>query len=72
MSETMDEVLDILKDTGPEWNGTLANHGPMAAEAIVTLGRGESAVPWVQEYKSRLEVHPGTTSPIRRQDWREA
>ncbi len=40
MNDAMDEVLDILKDTGPEWNGPLANHGPMAAEAIVTLGRG--------------------------------
>lgn len=54
----MDEVLDILQDTGPEWNGPLANHGPMAAEAMVALGRGESAVPCVQKYKSRLEAKP--------------
>ena len=34
----MDEVLEILSDTGPEYgdNG-LANHGPMAAEALVVM-----------------------------------
>jgi hypothetical protein len=35
---TMDDVLDILHRTGPEFGRGLANHGPMAAEALLALG----------------------------------
>ena len=34
MAATMDEVLEILQDTGPEQANGNANHGPMAAEAL--------------------------------------
>ena len=32
------DALDRLRGTGPEFNGFLANHGPMAAEALTRLG----------------------------------
>jgi hypothetical protein len=68
----LDEALEILEDTGPEFAGGLANHGPMAAEALVALGRDDDVVPWVEGYRRRLLEHPGERNPIRRDEWREA
>ncbi len=38
------DALDRLRGTGPEFDGFLANHGPMAAEALVRIGASD-AVP---------------------------
>ena len=43
----------------------------MAAEALFTLDRGESVLPWVEKYKSGLIDAPEATNPISRSDWRE-
>jgi len=70
-SEILDEALEVLCDTGPEFGPGLSNHGPMAAEALFTLDRGESVLPWVEKYKSGLIDAPEATNPISRSDWRE-
>jgi hypothetical protein len=44
----------------------------MVAEALVKLGRPDAVLDWVAGYRQRLEPHPGSQSPISRQDWREA
>ena len=72
MAATMDEVLEILQDTGPEQANGNANHGPMAAEALFKLDRAESVLPWVEEHKSRLADCPQATLPITRYYWRES
>ena len=72
MATTMDEVLDILHRTGPEFGGGLANHGPMAAEAMLALGRPDAVLPWVERYKSRLQDHPAHGQPITPETWHEA
>jgi hypothetical protein len=69
---TIDEALELLEDTGPEFAGGLANHGPMAAEALVALGRDDAVVPWVERYRTRLQDHPSARSAIDPRDWREA
>ena len=33
---TLDEAYQRLHDTGPEFNGWLSNHGPMAADIRAT------------------------------------
>jgi Questin oxidase-like len=71
-SAVMDEVLGLLAETGPEYGGGLSNHGPMAAEALLVLGRPESAIPWVESYRRRLREHPEGRAPIAHEDWREA
>ena len=71
MSDTIDEVLDILHRTGDVINGNF-NHGPMVAESLHVLGRGDEAIPWVERYKTRLQGHPEAHHPISREDWREA
>ena len=71
-SEAMEDALELLAPTGPEYAGRLANHGPMAAEALVELSRPDAVVPWVEKYKKRLRDHPGGTRPIDPKSWREA
>ncbi|MGB2695323.1 MAG: hypothetical protein WBD55_09075, partial [Dehalococcoidia bacterium] len=72
MDATIDDALEILEDTGPEFAGGLANHGPMAAEALCELGRTDVVVPWVEGYRRRLQERPSSHQPIARDEWREA
>jgi HAD superfamily hydrolase (TIGR01509 family) len=51
----LDGALTILDRFGEEYGGGLSNHGPMAAEALVALGRSEAVLPWVERYLGRLE-----------------
>src|SRR6266542_3731869 len=59
-TEAMEDALALLAKTGPEYQGGLANHGPMAAE-----------VPWVESYRKRLSEHPPGSRPIDPAAWRE-
>lgn len=68
----MENALALLAKTGPEYQGRLANHGPMAAEALVRLERPEAVVPWVESYRKRLREHPAGSRPIGPESWREA
>ena len=68
----LDEALEMLEGTGPEFAGGLANHGPMAAEALIALDRSDAVVPWVEGYRRRLQEHPSEDAPIRREAWRDA
>jgi hypothetical protein len=70
-SGAMEDALSVLADTGPEYHGGLANHGPMAAEALVALGRADAVMPWVTRYRTRLDLRPSGGRPIGG-DWREA
>ena len=71
-SEAMEDALALLAATGPEYAGRLANHGPMAAQALVALDRPDAVVPWVETYRKRLRDHPGGTRPIDPKAWRES
>jgi hypothetical protein len=71
-TEAMEDALALLAKTGPEYQGGLANHGPMAAEALVRLERPEAVVPWVESYRKRLREHPPGSRPIDPAAWREA
>ncbi len=71
MEDAMDEALEMLARTGPEYQGGLANHGPMAAEALVAMDRPNSVTPWVERYKSSLQDHPSARTKISKTEWRE-
>jgi Questin oxidase-like len=67
----LDEAYERLHQTGPEYQGWLSNHGPMAAEAMARHGHAENIGPWLDRYVTRLEEFPrgsGTIGP----DWQEA
>jgi len=71
-NEALDEGLSRLAVTGPEFRGGLSNHGPMAAEALVRLGRADSIEGWLDGYLRRLDDRPAPSDRITDQNWREA
>ncbi len=68
----LDLALERFARTGPEYRGGLANHGPMAAEALVALGRSDAVARWVERYASRLESPPPAQDPIPTAEWEAA
>ena len=78
MRTTIDDALEILKNTGPEFTlgryDGLSNHGAMGAETLLTLGRDDTVISWVEAYKRRLPLrqHPEPSAPISAKSWREA
>lgn len=69
--ELLDEMYERLRGTGPEFEGWLANHGPMAADALIRLGRADDVERWVSGYLRKLENAPGRRWLIEDADWRE-
>ena len=67
----LDEAYERLRDTGPEFNGWLANHGPMAADAILRLGHHEHLHAWLDAYLQRLQEPPAARWRLDRDEWRE-
>lgn len=69
----MEQALSMLAGCGPEFGGNgLSNHGPMAAEALAALGRGEEVEDWVARYRTRLDERPPNVARIPDDDWRSA
>jgi hypothetical protein len=67
-ADVLDAALAHLAPTGPEFGG-LSNHGPMVAEALVTLGRSEAVLPWVDQYRKRLQENPTERNRIIGDSW---
>ncbi|HEX6650953.1 MAG TPA: questin oxidase family protein [Pyrinomonadaceae bacterium] len=67
-SDPIDEALERL--------GRLAlwtNHGPMAAEALITLGRAEQVPGWIEAYKRRFtSSYPAPYEAVTRANWQAA
>lgn len=68
---TLEEAFERLHRTGPEFEGWLSNHGPMAVESMVRRGYADRVHRWLDSYCERLEEVPGSSRPIG-DDWREA
>jgi len=68
---TLDEAYQRLHATGPEFDGWLSNHGPMAAEAMARRGHADQVQGWLDGYMARLEEFPRGSGPIG-SDWQEA
>lgn len=66
----LDEAYRRLHRTGPEYEGWLSNHGPMAVEALVQHGHPGVVHRWLDGYLRRLDELPRGTRPIA--DWRDA
>jgi hypothetical protein len=72
MAESMlDEVYERVRDTGPERDGWLSNHAPMAAEALLRHGHDRVVHHWLDDYRDRLEERPRGISPIPQAEWRD-
>lgn len=70
-SGALDEAYEQLHGTGPEFEGWLTNHGPMAADALLRLGHGDDLQGWLRGYVRRLEPAPGPRWEITDEEWRE-
>ncbi|GAB2758857.1 questin oxidase family protein [Nocardioides salsibiostraticola] len=68
--DVLDDAYDRLRLTGPEFDGWLSNHGPMAAEALARHGHEDEISSWLDGYARRLEAVPGSSRRI--DDWRSA
>lgn len=66
----LDEAYERLHRTGPEYEGWLSNHGPMAVEALARHGHQGQAHRWLDDYLGRLDELPRGLHPI--DDWRAA
>ncbi len=71
-SGTLDEALERLHTTGPEFHGFLSNHGPMAVEALVRHGQAGTVHRWLDAYAAKLEDVPSPQSPLDDTNWQEA
>lgn len=72
MEDNIDVALEILKNTGPEFGQGFSNHGPMAAEAMITMNRPDGVQHWTELYKKRLHDHPKPKDAVNEQNWQEA
>ncbi|RLP92969.1 questin oxidase family protein [Micromonospora sp. CV4] len=66
----LDEAYERLHRTGPEYDGWLTNHGPMAVEALARHGHQQRVHRWLDDYLGRLDDLPRGLRPI--DDWRTA
>ncbi|WP_435804052.1 questin oxidase family protein [Streptomyces anthocyanicus] len=69
---TLDEALERLYRTGPEFGGRLSNHGPMAVESMVRRGHARQVHRWLDLYMRRLDERPRGGCPIPAVGWRSA
>ena len=69
-TETLDDALTVFSATAPKYGAAgLANHGPMAAEALAHLGRHDAIPGWVAQYRARLDDAPPPTRPLTEAEW---
>ncbi|SES02428.1 questin oxidase family protein [Streptomyces qinglanensis] len=69
---TLDEALERLHTSGPEREGWLSNHAPMAVEALVRHGQAPSVHHWIDSYRDKLEDLPARSTQITADNWAEA
>lgn len=65
---TLDVALARIHQTSAVWRGELANHAPMAAEALVELGRADAIDGFLEVYGQHLEPAPPIPE-ARLDDW---
>jgi hypothetical protein len=66
-----DEALERFHRTGPEFEGWLSNHGPMAVEAMARRGRAGDIHSWCDGYVTRLDERPRGIEKIDEEAWRD-
>ncbi|MEW1614746.1 MULTISPECIES: questin oxidase family protein [unclassified Streptomyces] len=71
-SGTLDEALERIHLSGPERDGWLSNHAPMAVEALVRRGLAPTAHRWLDNYRPRLEDMPASVAAVTGRNWHEA
>ena len=69
-TEALDDALMVFAATAPRYGSVgLANHGPMAAEALAHLGRHDAIAGWVAGYRARLDEAPAPARALTEEGW---
>lgn len=68
----LDEAWGRLHRTGPEFEGWLTNHAPMAVEAMARHGQAAAVHGWLDRYRGLLEDAPRPYERVTADGWREA
>src|SRR5580693_8532286 len=69
-TEALDDALTVFAGTAPCYGSAgLANHGPMAAEALAHMGRRDAIPAWVAGYRVRLDDAPPPAGPLTEAEW---
>ncbi|HUS28103.1 MAG TPA: hypothetical protein VMZ53_06325 [Kofleriaceae bacterium] len=63
-TNAFDTVLDRLHTTDMEFSGGLSNHGPMATEVLLHVGREDRICDWAGHYVPILNAAPAAGAPI--------
>jgi Questin oxidase-like len=73
-TDPLDQALTVFAGTAPEYGSHgLSNHGPMAAEALVRLGRADVVPGWAAAYARRLGPAPAPAPrPLSDEAWPQA
>lgn len=69
--DQLDEALQRIRCFGPERDGWLSNHAPMAVEALARHGHAAVIHRWLDGYADRLEERPPGIEPIAADEWRD-
>lgn len=70
-SSPLDDALTVFAASAPSYGSLgLANHGPMASEALDHLGRADAIAAWADHYRQRLDpASPPADRPLSEEDW---
>jgi hypothetical protein len=69
-TDPLDDALTVFAGAAPRYGSAgLANHGPMAAEALAHLGRPDAIPAWVARYRARLDDAPPPAGPLTEAEW---
>jgi hypothetical protein len=71
MADVLDEALQVISRTAPDFDNGNTNHAPMVAETLVAVGRPERVTAWVDAYRKELDDRP-SDAPAVEGDWRES
>ena len=67
-ADAMDEALARMSKLPP-----LGNHGPMAVEALIALGRPDRTIPFIDKYKGRFRTSQSSpVESINEKNWQAA
>jgi hypothetical protein len=74
MTSVLDEAYERMAQTDFELPNGFVNHGPMACEALVALGRDDQVDGWARWFTNAVGAGPSAVGPNPRSpfDWRDA
>jgi len=71
MTDVLDEALQAIALTAPDFDDGNTNHAPMVAETLDIIGHGDRILAWIDAYRRDLGERPVERPPLTG-EWRSA